>query len=185
MGNWLGEVEVRDGQWLALVGWEVGAFKVGVRDDWIGWTRERSFARLHLVANHVRFAVRPAGCRTWPRGRWAEPAAAVRGLPGGARVSGVAGGDVRRPVALRGDLLSGRELGSAGAYEGLCAGLRRLSTLAAARPAGGSMGMIRFCPIPCWVKAGKGLSSKIFILSCPAIQKPIFTEQWRVQKLIW
>ncbi len=32
MGNWLGEVEVRDGQWLALVRWEAGAFKVGVRD---------------------------------------------------------------------------------------------------------------------------------------------------------
>ncbi len=28
-----------------------------MRDAWIGWTRERQFSRLHLIANNARFAV--------------------------------------------------------------------------------------------------------------------------------
>ena len=60
-GKSLRHVAVRGGSWLALLGWQAGAFKVGVRDAWIGWTRERQFARLHLIANNARFAVLPAG----------------------------------------------------------------------------------------------------------------------------
>ena len=60
-GKSLRHVAVRGGSWLALLGWQAGAFKVGVRDVWIGWTRERQFARLHLIANNARFAVLPAG----------------------------------------------------------------------------------------------------------------------------
>ena len=60
-GKSLRHVAVRGEAWLALLGWQAGAFKVGVRDAWIGWTRERQFARLHLIANNARFAVLPAG----------------------------------------------------------------------------------------------------------------------------
>ena len=60
-GRSLRHVAVRGETWLALLGWQAGAFKVGVRDAWIGWTREQQFARLHLVANNARFAVLPAG----------------------------------------------------------------------------------------------------------------------------
>ena len=60
-GRSLRHVAVRGGTWLALPGWQAGAFKVGVRDAWIGWTREQQFSRLHLVANNARFAVLPAG----------------------------------------------------------------------------------------------------------------------------
>ena len=47
--------------WLALLGWQAGAFKVGVRDAWIGWSREQQFSRLHLIANNSRFAVLEEG----------------------------------------------------------------------------------------------------------------------------
>ena len=40
-GKSLRHVAVRGGSWLALLGWQAGALKVGVRDSWIGWTRER------------------------------------------------------------------------------------------------------------------------------------------------
>lgn len=60
-GKSLRHVAVRGGSWLALLGWQAGAFKVGVRDGWIGWSRDVQFARLHLIANNARFAVLPAG----------------------------------------------------------------------------------------------------------------------------
>ena len=52
---------VRGETWLALLGWQAGAFKVGVRDAWIGWSREQQFSRLHLIANNSRFAVLEEG----------------------------------------------------------------------------------------------------------------------------
>ena len=60
-GKSLRHVAVRGGSWLALLGWQAGAFKVGVRDAWIGWSRGQQFSRLHLIANNARFAVLPAG----------------------------------------------------------------------------------------------------------------------------
>lgn len=60
-GRSLRHVAVRGETWLALLGWQAGAFKVGVRDAWIGWSREQQFSRLHLVANNARFAVLDAG----------------------------------------------------------------------------------------------------------------------------
>ena len=60
-GKSLRHVAVRGERWLALLGWQAGAFKVGVRDAWIGWTREQQFSRLHLVANNARFAVLDEG----------------------------------------------------------------------------------------------------------------------------
>ena len=60
-GKSLRHVAVRGEAWLALLGWQAGAFKVGVRDAWIGWTREQQFSRLHLIANNARFAVLEEG----------------------------------------------------------------------------------------------------------------------------
>ena len=60
-GKSLRHVAVRGETWLALLSWQAWAFKVGVRDAWIGWSREQQFSRLHLVANNARFAVLPAG----------------------------------------------------------------------------------------------------------------------------
>ena len=42
-----------------MLGWCAGAFKVAVRDHWIGWAREVQCRRLHLVANSCRFLVLP------------------------------------------------------------------------------------------------------------------------------
>ena len=45
------------GQWLALLGWQSGAFKCGRRDRWIGWGKEQQFGRLNLIANNTRTLV--------------------------------------------------------------------------------------------------------------------------------
>ena len=45
------------GRWLALAGWQGGAFKCGPRDRWIGWRPEQQFKRLDLIANNTRFLV--------------------------------------------------------------------------------------------------------------------------------
>ncbi len=51
--------ETADGRWLALLGWQCGAFKVKARDAWIGWAPEQQFRRLRLVANNTRFLILP------------------------------------------------------------------------------------------------------------------------------
>ena len=51
--------ETADGRWLALLGWQCGAFKAKARDAWIGWTPEQQFRRLRLVANNTRFLILP------------------------------------------------------------------------------------------------------------------------------
>ena len=56
-GKALRHVAVHDGTWLALVGWQAGAFKVGVRDAWIGWSRAQQFSRLHLIAHNARYVL--------------------------------------------------------------------------------------------------------------------------------
>ena len=45
------------GRWLALAGWQGGAFKCGARERRIGWKRAPQFERLDLVANNTRFLV--------------------------------------------------------------------------------------------------------------------------------
>ena len=56
-GQSLRHVAVRGETWVALVGWTAGAFKVAARDAWIGWSRERQFRRLKLIANNSRFVI--------------------------------------------------------------------------------------------------------------------------------
>ena len=47
------------GHWLALVGWQSGAFKCAPRDRWLRWHRSVQFRRLHLIANNTRFLILP------------------------------------------------------------------------------------------------------------------------------
>ena len=57
IGKGLRHVAVRGETWLALIGWQPGAFKLGARDRWIGWSAEQRFRRLHLIANNSRFVI--------------------------------------------------------------------------------------------------------------------------------
>ena len=56
-GRALRHVAVADGTWLALVGWQAGAFKVAVRGAWLGWSAAQRHSRLCLVASNSRFLV--------------------------------------------------------------------------------------------------------------------------------
>ena len=64
-GRGLRHVAVWRGHWLALVGWQSGAFKCAPRDRWLGWHRSVQFRRLHLIGNNTRFLILPeaAGVR--------------------------------------------------------------------------------------------------------------------------
>ena len=61
IGKGLRHVAVRGETWLALIGWQPGAFKLGARDRWIGWSAEQQFRRLHLIANNSRFVILTPG----------------------------------------------------------------------------------------------------------------------------
>ncbi len=45
------------GQWIALAGWQSGAFKSVHRDRWIGWSPHQRHRRLHLIANDTRLVI--------------------------------------------------------------------------------------------------------------------------------
>ena len=64
-GRGLRHVAAWRGHWLALVGWQSGAFKCAPRDRWLGWHRSVQFRRLHLIGNNTRFLILPeaAGMR--------------------------------------------------------------------------------------------------------------------------
>ncbi len=57
VGKGLRHVALHGETWLALVGWQPGAFKLAARDRWIGWSPEQQFRRLHLIANNSRFVI--------------------------------------------------------------------------------------------------------------------------------
>ena len=56
-GKGLRHVATLGPTWLALIGWQAGAFKLAARDRWIGWSAEQQFRRLHLIAQQVRFVI--------------------------------------------------------------------------------------------------------------------------------
>ena len=58
-GRGLRHVALWCGHWLALVGWQSGAFKCAPRDRWLGWHRSVQFRRLHLIGNNTRFLILP------------------------------------------------------------------------------------------------------------------------------
>ena len=55
LGKGWRQVAIHDETWLALLVWQAGAFKVRVRDGWIGWSAEQQFSRSPLIANNDRF----------------------------------------------------------------------------------------------------------------------------------
>ena len=57
IGKGLRHVAVHGETWLALIGWQPGAFKLAARDRWIGWSAQQQFRRLHLIANNSRFVI--------------------------------------------------------------------------------------------------------------------------------
>ena len=57
IGKGLRHVALHGETWVALVGWQPGAFKLAARDRWIGWSAEQQFRRLHLIANNSRFVI--------------------------------------------------------------------------------------------------------------------------------
>ena len=57
VGRSLRHVAEYEGEWLALIGWQGGAFKIGPRDRWIGWCPDYQYQRLHLIAQNARFLV--------------------------------------------------------------------------------------------------------------------------------
>ena len=61
IGKGLRHVAVHGETWLALIGWQPGAFKLAARDRWIGWPAEQQFQRLHLIANNSRFVILTPG----------------------------------------------------------------------------------------------------------------------------
>ncbi len=58
-GKALRHIAFYEDHWLALIGWQAGAFKPGARDRWIGWSPQQQFSRLHLIASNVRFVILP------------------------------------------------------------------------------------------------------------------------------
>ena len=55
VGERLRYVAEYQGQWVALLAWSAGAFKLKDREAWIGWTDKQKQRRLPLVANNSRF----------------------------------------------------------------------------------------------------------------------------------
>ena len=140
IGKGLRHVAVHGETWLALIGWQPGAFKLAARDRWIGWSAQQQFRRLHLIANNSRFViltperVRNLASRVLGLSlrRLAADIEAVHGYP--ALLA-----ETRRPRALCRDLLPGLELALAGLHARLCPRARRRGALAPPRPAQGGL----------------------------------------------
>jgi len=80
VGSHLKYLVYLEGQVAACLGWGSAAWRVGCRDAFIGWDRQRRKKNLGLVANNVRFLILALGSgkSTWPRRCWLPPPA---GLP--------------------------------------------------------------------------------------------------------
>jgi Domain of unknown function (DUF4338)/DDE_Tnp_1-associated/Transposase DDE domain len=46
-------------KWLALLGWSSAALKCAVRDQYVGWEKEKKLTRLIYLTNNVRFLILP------------------------------------------------------------------------------------------------------------------------------
>ena len=56
-GRQLLQVVESDGQWVALLDWGPATWKLGDREDWIGWTPQQRAQRLGLIVLNRRFLV--------------------------------------------------------------------------------------------------------------------------------
>lgn len=57
VGEQLRYVAEYEGQWVGLLAWSAGAFKLKAREEWIGWSAPQKKRRLPLVVNHSRFLI--------------------------------------------------------------------------------------------------------------------------------
>lgn len=57
VGEQLRYVAEYQGQWMALMIWSAGAYKLKGREQWIGWTDRQKKRRLPLVVNNSRFFI--------------------------------------------------------------------------------------------------------------------------------
>src|ERR1041385_4128308 len=55
VGDFLRQVVVRDGQWIALLVWGPAALKLKDREAWIGWNATQRAERLKLVVQNRRY----------------------------------------------------------------------------------------------------------------------------------
>ena len=55
VGNFLRQVAVLDGEWVALLAWGAASYRLKDRDEWIGWTAAQRAERLKLVVQNRRF----------------------------------------------------------------------------------------------------------------------------------
>ena len=76
MGRQLRYVAELDGQWVALLGWNVAAYHLRGRDEWLGWTVEQLLRRRKFVVQNSRFLLLA------DRGRWPNLASRVLSLCG-------------------------------------------------------------------------------------------------------
>jgi hypothetical protein len=44
-----------DGQWVALLGWNVAAYHLKGREEWIGWSIEQRLKHRKFIAQNSRF----------------------------------------------------------------------------------------------------------------------------------
>lgn len=59
VGEQLRYVAEYEGQWVGLMSWSAGAFKLKAREEWIGWSAPQKKRRLPLVVNNSRFLILP------------------------------------------------------------------------------------------------------------------------------
>lgn len=57
VGQQLRYVAEYQGQWVALVVWTAAAYKLKLREQWIGWTDRQKRRRLPLIVNNSRFFI--------------------------------------------------------------------------------------------------------------------------------
>src|SRR5262245_36501740 len=57
VGEQLRYVAEHQGQWVALLVWNAGAYKLKLREQWIGWSDRQKRRRLPLVINNSRFFI--------------------------------------------------------------------------------------------------------------------------------
>jgi hypothetical protein len=57
VGEQLRYVAEYRGQWVALMIWSAGAYKLKLREQWIGWSERQKKRRLALVVNNSRFFI--------------------------------------------------------------------------------------------------------------------------------
>ena len=57
VGEQLRYVAEYQGQWVGLMIWRAGAYKLKLRQQWIGWSGRQKKRRLPLVVNNSRFFI--------------------------------------------------------------------------------------------------------------------------------